>query len=66
MIFYIDNQRTTFFEKKDILKKYLEQQNPTVTITSESLSEYFLLNGPWLLTISHYRHELINIEKTNN
>ncbi|CAF1561974.1 unnamed protein product, partial [Rotaria magnacalcarata] len=59
----IDNQKTTFYTKTDILQKYFQQHNPQLPITNENLSEYYLINGPWLLTLSHFRHELININK---
>ncbi|CAM4850932.1 unnamed protein product, partial [Rotaria magnacalcarata] len=63
IIIQIDNQKTTFYTKNDILQKYFQQHNPQLPITNENLSEYYLINGPWLLTLSHFRHELININK---
>ncbi|CAF1534912.1 unnamed protein product, partial [Rotaria sordida] len=63
VVIQIDNQKTTFFTKTDILQKFFHQENPQTPMTSENLSEYYLVNGPWLLTLSHFRHELININK---
>ncbi|CAF3441159.1 unnamed protein product, partial [Rotaria sp. Silwood2] len=63
IVIQIDNQRTTFFTKTDILQKFFQQQNPQLSMTTENLSEYYLVNGPWLLTLSHFRHELIDIHK---
>lgn len=60
---FIDNQKTTFYTSKDLLKQFFEQQNIKTPITPENLSEYYLMNGPWLVTLSHFRHELIDIQK---
>ncbi len=58
----IENQRITFYASKNLLKEFFQQQNPALPITSESMSEYYLMNSPWLITVSHFRHELINIQ----
>ncbi|CAF3300622.1 unnamed protein product [Rotaria sp. Silwood2] len=63
VVIQIDNQKSTFFTKTDTLQKFFQQQNPQLPITSENLSEFYLVNGPWLLTLSHFRHELISIDK---
>jgi len=59
--FKIDNKKTTFYTTQDILQQFFQQQNPQLPMTSENLSEYYLINGPWLTTISHFRRELISI-----
>ncbi|CAF2100863.1 unnamed protein product [Rotaria magnacalcarata] len=63
LVIQIDNQKSTFFAKTDTLQKFYQQQNPQLAMTSENISEYYLLNGPWKLTLSHFRHELISIDK---
>ncbi|CAF2203336.1 unnamed protein product, partial [Rotaria magnacalcarata] len=47
IVIQIDNQKTTFYTRSDVLQKYFQQHNPQLPITNENLSEYYLINGPW-------------------
>ncbi|CAF1086102.1 unnamed protein product [Adineta steineri] len=63
VVLRIDNQASSFFTVKNILQNFFQQQNSNVPMTSENLSKYYLLNGPWKITLSHFHRLVLGIHK---
>ncbi|CAF1383715.1 unnamed protein product [Adineta steineri] len=62
-VLQIDNQKSSFSAVKDVLEIVFQEQNADVPLTFENFSRYYLTNGPWKITLSHFHRLILGIQK---
>ena len=53
----------TFWTVKGLLKDFMHQQRPDEQINIDDISEILLLQGPWKMTLSVFRRQVLGIAK---
>ncbi|CAF1362811.1 unnamed protein product [Adineta steineri] len=62
-VLQIDNQKRSFTAVKDVLETFFQQQNANLPLTFENLLKYYMFNGPWKITLSHFHNLILHIQK---
>ncbi|CAM4839650.1 unnamed protein product [Rotaria magnacalcarata] len=58
-----DGNKLTFWTMKGLLKNFIQQQRPDERMNNEDISEILLLQGPWKMTLSVFRRQVLALTK---
>ncbi|CAF2086313.1 unnamed protein product [Rotaria magnacalcarata] len=58
-----DGNKLTFRTMKGLLKNFIQQQRPDERMNNEDISEILLLQGPWKMTLSVFRRQVLALTK---
>ena len=63
LTFALGGQKQVFYAAKNMLQTYYREKAGQDDMSSDRICEYFLVNGPWKITLSHLRRQILTIDK---